>query len=852
MRKVLGSLMILISIAAGANHIVGGEIEFIHLGDNNYQIRIIQYFDDANPINPGPEATATVRIFRNGDDALMSEHILFFRSREIIPYTNPECAIGELRTSRVVWSSDVVLIPENYSSPEGYYIVWERCCRNVNLVNIVNPLATGMKYTLEFPPLIKEGERFYNSSPVLFQPLSDYACINQLYYTEFTGSDPDGDSLVYSLAQPLNSSAAVAVPIPQPKPHPLVLFRPPFDTRNQILGSPALNISNKGLLTVTPTQEGLFVFSVLVEEYRNGEKIGEVQRDFQMLVISEGCNPPDPPVVGASIPGDPNFRSEIDTLKYSVSDSKCFDFFVTNLTEGETIGLRAEPVNFEGEVGDIFSIDQQFINGETDSLKLEVCVSDCPLVADGPYIIDLIAGDDACPLPQLDTLRLTILVEPPPNNFPSITPGDRTIFVEEDDSFFLDFSGTDADNDSIYLDLYMPGVPDPSELGIQLQTLSTEDGSIEGRFSWDTNCILYDFSEKQNFKAAILVEDADSCMRPNPDSLWLDLNVILPPNTEPVVALDGSFSGRSDIAVTPSGDLTFDVEVSDADNDTVTLRMIGDGFDPQAYGMIFRESEGIGETTSTFNWSLDCPFVDTTKTEFTLLFVGDDRDKCKQQNFDTLEFVIDVDFSNNRPEIDRPGPIQLLVNETFGMELSATDIDAEDNITIDFFDGFRLPDSPSLLFERAQGRGAVSSTLSWSPECSLLDGEDQAFYELVFIAFDDACPDRSFDSTRLVFEIINPQGTGEFIPPNVFTPNDDGKNDVFRLTGNNDPNANIPPDNCDDVFQNVTIHDRSGKTVFESDSREFQWTGGNHPTGVYYYIVHFRDSQYKGFIQLLR
>ncbi|MEM9325621.1 MAG: gliding motility-associated C-terminal domain-containing protein [Bacteroidota bacterium] len=852
MRKVLGLLLTFVAITGQANHIVGGEIEFIHLRNNEYRIQIVQYFDDANPINPGPEATATVRIFRNGDNSLVSQHLLFFESREIIPYTNPECAIDELRTSRVIWATNLILNPDNYSDPAGYYIVWERCCRNANLVNVVNPLGTGMKYTLEFPPLIRNDQRFFNSSPVLFRPLSDYACINQLYYTEFTGTDPDGDSLVYSLALPLNSSAAVAVPIPQPKPHPTVIFADPFSTTNQIPGDPSLSISSRGLLTVTPTQEGLFVFSVLVEEFRNGEKIGEVQRDFQMLVISEGCNPPDPPVVGASIPGNPSFQPSVDTLKYAVGDRKCFDFLVTNLTDGETISLRAEAVNFEGEVGDIFSIDQQFINEETDTLQLEVCVSDCPLVSEGPYIIDLIAGDDACPLPQLDTLRLSILVEPPPNAFPVISPGDQTVFLDEDDFYTLDFTGTDADGDSLFLDLYVAGVADPSQIGIQVETLSTADGEISGRFIWDTDCSLYDFSEEQVFRAAVLVEDADTCMRPNPDSLWFDLNVLLPPNTEPVVALDGAFAGRTDVEVKPSGELTFEVEVADADNDTVNLRMLAPDFDPGAYGMQFLPSEGIGSTSSVFTWPLDCPFFDTTRSEFRLLFIGDDRDKCKTQNSDTLEFVINIDFFNNPPEMEPVGPFRLEVNDPFEVELVASDLDAADNVTIDFFDGFRLPSSPSLSFDRAQGRGTVSSTLSWVPECTLLDGEDQAFYELVFIGFDDACPDRSFDSTTVVFEIINPQPAGVFMPPNVFTPNGDGKNDVFRLTGLREPTANLPPDNCDDQFDFITIHDRSGKSVFESDNREFQWTGGDNPTGVYYYVVHFEKTEFKGFVQLLK
>ena len=128
-----------------------------------------------------------------------------------------------------------------------------------------------------------------------------------MYYAEFTGSDPDGDSLVYSLTTPLNSSSAIALPIPQPAPHPLVFFKSGYDLNNMISGNPALTISSRGLLTVKPSEAGLFVFSVLVEEFRQGVKIGQVQRDYQLLVRDDGCDPPDPPIVGVKIPGNDSF-----------------------------------------------------------------------------------------------------------------------------------------------------------------------------------------------------------------------------------------------------------------------------------------------------------------------------------------------------------------------------------------------------------------------------------------------------------------------------------------------------------------------------------------------------------------
>ena len=853
MRKVLTFLFAMICFTSHGNHIVGGEIEFIYLADGLYRIRVIQYFDDANEINPGPEPTVVVSIFSNRDNQIVSNHELTLLGRETIPYTNEECFIDELQTSRVVWTADVELDPQAYADTEGYYIVWERCCRNENVVNIINPLGTGMKYVLEIPPLWVDGRAFVNSSPILFQPLSDYACVNQLYYIEFTGTDPDGDSLAYTLTTPLNSSAAVAVPIPQPKPHPLVQFSPPFSVDNTIPGIIPLGISSRGLLTVTPSTEGLYVFSVLVEEFRSGVKIGEVQRDFQMLVINEGCAPPDPPIVGASVPGNASFQTSIDTLSYAVGDEeKCFDFFVTNITPGETISLRAEGVNFEGDLENVFSVNNQLIGENQDTLKLEVCVSDCPPIRDGPFVVDFIAGDDACPLPQLDTLRMIIEVEPPPNNFPVISPSDRSINLGEDDFFSLDIQGTDADGENMTMALYVPGVFDPAESGFGLEVVSSSPGSISGVFSWDTDCEQFDFSLNQQFEVAILIEDLDTCNAPNPDTLWINSNVLLPANTIPQVALGDGFDGQSVITVRPEGNLDFDVTATDLDGDTVNLMLIPLDFDPDAFGLSFTDRQGVGEVASRFSWGLDCPFENDLTTQFNMVFVAEDVDKCQTVNADSLFFTVNIDYSNEAPIIDRFSIIDINVNEPFELEISGRDANAQDNLTLDYFDGIRRPDSPSLNFTGANARGTVSSILSWTPECSLLDGDDEGFFDLAFVVFDDACPENTFDSTRVTFRIINPQGAAAFIPPNAFSPNGDGKNDVFRLTGLDLPEANIPPDNCEDAFEYISIRDRSGKAVFESSNREFAWDGQRAEPGIYYYIVQFVNSQYKGFVQLLR
>lgn len=834
-----------------ANHIVGGEIEFLYVRDGLYRINVIQYFDQAQTANPGPEAAITVALFRNSDDAQLLTHNLFFQTQELVEYTNVECSIDELVTSRVVWSAEIGLDPAQFADPEGYYIVWERCCRNANIKNIANPTGAGMTYILDIPPLMKEGKVFVNSSPILFKPLSDYACVNQLYYIEFTGTDPDGDSLVYSLATPLNSSAAVALPTPTPKPHGKVVFNPGFSETNMIPGSRPLAISNKGLLTVTPSETGLYVFSVEVEEYRDGERIGLTRRDFQMLVI-DGCEPPDPPVVDVDIPGDPGFDPDTDILNYTVVDAKCFDFLIDNITDGETITLRAEGVNFDEDLNEIFSLNQIPVEGDDSQLRIEVCIPDCPPISDEPFILDLIAGDDACPLPQLDTTRLTINVQPPDNVFPTTTTPDKPLSINEDDQHTEVISATDADGHEMNMELYIEGVEDPSNHGFDLEILSSTPGNISAQFAWDTDCETFDFSDLQNFKVGVLIEDLDDCDEPNPDTLFIDSSVILPPNTDPVISTSAVIPNQIDLGSL----LSFDVSVTDSDGDDVTLALIGGNFDLDFYGVNFTPSAGNASTSSPFEWDLSCNaslFADGQ--EFELLFIGDDADKCKIKNFDTLRAMIQVNYpENSKPDFEEISRNQVIrVNEPTQIEIEAFDLDS-DSVTISFAQGIRQPASETLFFEPVSGLGRVKGILEWAPECSLLRfGQTSSQQDVILQVVDNACPIQNIDTLKITFEVIDDrERQAEFFPPNVFTPNGDGVNDTFTLSRHEDRSLNLPADNCDNAFEYIVINNRAGNTVFRSENRDFVWSGGDFPSGVYYFLIKYSNTEFKGFVHLLR
>ena len=65
MRRIFSIIGLLLVFGSKAFHIVGGEIEFITIAEGLYQINVVQYFDEAQDENPGPEGAVEVFVFSN-------------------------------------------------------------------------------------------------------------------------------------------------------------------------------------------------------------------------------------------------------------------------------------------------------------------------------------------------------------------------------------------------------------------------------------------------------------------------------------------------------------------------------------------------------------------------------------------------------------------------------------------------------------------------------------------------------------------------------------------------------------------------------------------------------------------
>ncbi|TAF67077.1 MAG: gliding motility-associated C-terminal domain-containing protein [Cytophagales bacterium] len=501
------------------SHIVGGEIQVKQVGTNRFEFTLNMYFDILNGLAAAEDDEVTINVFSKRTGLFIEEFTLPQTYEEEINYSNPACKLNSLRTKLIRYNRTFTLNPNSYSDSEGYYVVWERCCRNNIINNIINPGGTGMVFYTEFP-----GTRITNSTPIFSLPKGDYACRNEWFYFDFKATDADGDQLVYRLSTPWAGNTSPSNPVISPRraPYREIIWQAGYSLSNMIPGFPALSIdSQTGMLSFRASQVGLFVFTVICEEYRGGSKIGEVRRDYQLSIIECPFNAP--PQVEIKQRGKSSFYKTGDTLYIRSDEERCFDAFVSDPDNGSILTLSTVGVNFNQAHLTAKTTQVNTNNGMT--AQLELCWAACTFVsAQQPsFIVDVIVQDNGCPLPKKDTVRITLVSVPPPNSVPTITTTlaslKPTLTVNEVLSF--DVIGNDADNDNITVEAIGRGF-DVRDLGVNFPKISAI-GNIRQNFTWQTSCS--NIAEVENlYIIDFIITDQSQCFQKK-DTVTVEINL---------------------------------------------------------------------------------------------------------------------------------------------------------------------------------------------------------------------------------------------------------------------------------------------------------------------------------------
>ena len=269
-----------------ATHIIGGEITYKYLGNNNYKITL-KVYRDCNTGQAPFDDPAVLGVFNSANSLIKTINLGNPAITQVQPYLNNPCILTppNICVEQAIYTSNENLPP----IAGGYQLVYQRCCRNGTIVNIFDPGNVGATYLAKIPDVSVTG---YNSSPYFdnYPPIA--VCAGFPLSFDHSATDPDGDVLVYSFCTPYEGADALN-PMPQPPsapPYGNIIWLAPYSMMNQISSTPAMSIDpNTGLLTAFPDAIGQFVVGVCVKEYRNGVQIGEDRRDFQFNVTP--CEP---------------------------------------------------------------------------------------------------------------------------------------------------------------------------------------------------------------------------------------------------------------------------------------------------------------------------------------------------------------------------------------------------------------------------------------------------------------------------------------------------------------------------------------------------------------------------------
>lgn len=308
--RFLGPLCVLFfSITAPvllpAKHIIGGSITYECLGEvspgmNQYRFTMKVYRDclGGGAEFDNPAEFAIYRGTTASNSLFESFQVNFSKFTPLVPDT-PNC-VQDIPLVCVEEATYVFTRTLSISQNDSYFIVYQRCCRNESISNLVSPGDLGATYMIELTPAAQQA---CNNSPVFtnFPPI--IICSNVPLEFDHSATDVDGDQLVYSFCPPLLGGGNIlntpglfscdgAVPTPPCGPPfdnaPFVV--PTYSAANPMGGNPQVKINGTtGMITGTPNLLKQFVVAVCVREFRNGVLLSTVQREFQFNVAD--CSP---------------------------------------------------------------------------------------------------------------------------------------------------------------------------------------------------------------------------------------------------------------------------------------------------------------------------------------------------------------------------------------------------------------------------------------------------------------------------------------------------------------------------------------------------------------------------------
>lgn len=275
-------------------HIKGGFFSYKYLGPgtgttNRYKITLTVYMlceatpvQISNPITFSIFDASTNQLLFNPTVSLSNEYFLNKAYDEPCISDNQAKCYYKI----VVYELASIELP---TSPNGYIIAYQRCCRIGGIVNITDSGNVGNTFSIKIPGTSSTATNpEQNNSPNFLINDTAVICKGSYFQTSFQATDDDGDSLSYSFCEAYLGGASTGTQIaPNPAanpPYSSVPYAFPF-TGSQPLGNGVSINPLTGIISGTaPTIAGQYVLCVCVNEYRNGILLNTTRKELHISV----------------------------------------------------------------------------------------------------------------------------------------------------------------------------------------------------------------------------------------------------------------------------------------------------------------------------------------------------------------------------------------------------------------------------------------------------------------------------------------------------------------------------------------------------------------------------------------
>jgi hypothetical protein len=274
---------ILLSLAnppcARANHAAGGEIYYEWLSDSTYRVFVKLYRDCTGDAEP---STMPLCLRNTCNNSVYSYTMTKFAptgvpSSLFCPKYKTKCdSLQSTFSGNITWTyAAIVTLPARCSSWKFFSYTSHRSAS----ANLTNSTSSSFYIEATLNNQVAQG----NSSPYFLVPQLNYVYVNKPFSYNNQSLDPNGDSLVTEVVNPLTGVATCSdVATNATVFSGFSLTTNPFSTGNSF----AIN-ANTGQFNFTAAAVGNHTLAMRVKEYRNGILIGSVMRETSIQAFPQ-------------------------------------------------------------------------------------------------------------------------------------------------------------------------------------------------------------------------------------------------------------------------------------------------------------------------------------------------------------------------------------------------------------------------------------------------------------------------------------------------------------------------------------------------------------------------------------